>query len=103
MAAGRKVAGGDSDSLERGQRAVLLGFAERGGYGSTGADNITLGSKTLPAPFRESEPGPFPFGSVLILAICMTLNMYVFVNLFPYAGMMVKGLLGLHTTNEVGE
>lgn len=108
MMADRKVTGGDPDAAERSQRTVLLGIAERGGeYGSTGLNNAlqrnALGSKTLPTPFRVAETGPFPFGAVLILAICMTLNAYTLVNLFPYVGLMVKGLLRLSTTNEIGE
>ena len=44
-----------------------------------------------------------PVRSVVILCLCMTLNSYTLVNLFPYVGLMVKGLLGLETINEVGE
>lgn len=52
----------------------------------------------------HSEPGPrdFPALAVAILVICMTINTYGLCNLFPYVGMMVKGLLGLETTNEAG-
>ncbi|CAN0234961.1 unnamed protein product, partial [Ectocarpus sp. 4 AP-2014] len=32
----------------------------------------------------------------------MTLNMYALANLFPYVGTLVKTLLKLETTNEVG-
>ena len=52
---------------------------------------------------RESGVGEFPVLSVTILSLCMTLNGYVVVSLFPYVGLMVKELLGLETTNESGE
>ena len=45
----------------------------------------------------------FPYGPVLILALCLTVNAYTMVNLFPYVGLMVKDLLGLSTINESGE
>lgn len=45
----------------------------------------------------------FPTLTVAILSLCMTLNIYTLVNLFPYVGLMVKQLLALETTNEVGE
>lgn len=45
----------------------------------------------------------FPARTVIILSLCMTLNTYTLVNLFPYVGIMVKDLLELETTNELGE
>ena len=45
----------------------------------------------------------FPVRSVLILCLCKTLNSYILASLFPYVGLMVKGLLGLENINEVGE
>ncbi|CAM9177422.1 unnamed protein product [Scytosiphon promiscuus] len=51
---------------------------------------------------KPSGKGPFPLGVVLLLALCMTLNMYSMVNLFPYVGMMVKDLLRMEPTNGVG-
>lgn len=45
----------------------------------------------------------FPLRSVVILCLCMTLNSYTLVSLFPYVGLMAKGLLGLEKINEVGE
>lgn len=45
----------------------------------------------------------FPARIVVILSLCATLNSYTLVNLFPYAGLMVKELLALETTNELGE
>lgn len=45
----------------------------------------------------------FPARTVWILSLCMTLNTYTLVNLFPYVGVMVKDLLELKTTNEIGE
>eukprot|EP00903_Cladosiphon_okamuranus_P010972 g10363.t1 len=93
----REVAGCGSESAERVQRTALLGVAERGGeYRSTDTDSSSgNGSGTmLPPPVGVAKPRPFPFGPVLILAMCMTLNIYTLVNLFPCAGMMVKGLLG---------
>lgn len=45
----------------------------------------------------------FPAGIVMILSLGMTLNMYTIVNLFPYVGIMIKELLKLETTNELGE
>ncbi len=50
----------------------------------------------------ETKTG-FPTLSVVILSLCMGMQAYTYVNLFPYAGMMVKELLGLGTTNESGE
>ena len=45
----------------------------------------------------------FPARAVLILSMCITLNSYTLVSLFPYVGVMVKQLLELETTNELGE
>eukprot|EP00752_Nemacystus_decipiens_P004106 g3756.t1 len=102
-----RMIGNKSDPTETSQRTVLLRDAEGGGggggeYGSTGVDNRASGSSTVPAPVGVAGSRPFPFRSVFILAMCMTLNSYTLVNLFPYVGMMVKGLLGLTSTNEVG-
>lgn len=47
--------------------------------------------------------GKFPGGIVMILSLCMTLNIYTLVNLLPYVGVMIKELLELETTNELGE
>ena len=93
------------DKSETSQCTVLLSNVKRGGreYGSTGVDCEASGSRTLPIPFSVAESCPFPFRSVLILAFCMTVNTYTLVSLFPYVGIMVKGLLGLDTENEVGE
>lgn len=55
-----------------------------------------------PAHYADGKK-PFPIGPVFILALCLTVNSYTLVNLFPYVGMMVKHLLGLATTNEAGE
>lgn len=52
---------------------------------------------------RESGVGDFPARMVAILSLCMTLNIYTLVSLFPYVGFMVQDLLGLETTNESGE
>ena len=53
---------------------------------------------------RESDLGSkFPARIVIILTLCMTLNIYTLVNLFPYVGVMIKDLLELETTNELGE
>ena len=49
------------------------------------------------------ENDKFPVRAVIILSLCMTLNSYTMVSLFPYVGIMVKGLLRLETTNELGE
>eukprot|EP00903_Cladosiphon_okamuranus_P022385 g20588.t2 len=40
--------------------------------------------------------------AVIVLALANTVNAYAMVSLFPYVGMMVKELLGLQSTNEVG-
>ena len=45
----------------------------------------------------------FPARDVTILSLCLTLNIYTLVNLFPYVGVMVNDLLELETTNELGE
>ena len=45
----------------------------------------------------------FPTRAVVILTLGMTVNSYAMVSLFPYAGMMVKELLSLQSTNEIGE
>lgn len=60
---------------------------------------------TTPEPGVEPGPGKclFPTQTVVILGLCNVLNGYTLTNLFPYVGMMVKGLLGLDTTNELGE
>ena len=52
---------------------------------------------------RELDVRKFPTLTVVILSLCMTLNIYTLVNLFPYVGVMVKKLLALETTNELGE
>ena len=52
---------------------------------------------------RELDARRFPTLIVTILSLCMTLNIYTLVNLFPYVGVMVKKLLALDTTNDVGE
>lgn len=49
------------------------------------------------------EEGAFPVQTVTILVLCLTLNNYTLVSLFPYIGVMVMHLLGLETTNEAGE
>lgn len=55
--------------------------------------------------FAQLEPTArgFPTRTVVILSLCATLNSYTLVNLFPYVGLMVKELLALETTNELGE
>lgn len=94
------------EDTERSHFPSLLEDADGGGgggeYGSTNADGIPdgSGSEQWTSPAKAA---PFPLGPVAILAICMSLNGYALSNLFPYVGMMVKGLLGLETTNEVGE
>eukprot|EP00903_Cladosiphon_okamuranus_P017340 g15976.t1 len=40
--------------------------------------------------------------AVVILALAMTINSCTMVSLFPYVGMMVKELLSLQSTNEIG-
>lgn len=52
---------------------------------------------------REGKRSAFPVQTVTILVLCMTLNNYSLVSLFPYIGVMVMDLLGLETTNEAGE
>lgn len=53
---------------------------------------------------READLGTdFPTRTVWILSLCMTLNLYSLVSLFPYVGVMVEDLLELETTNEIGE
>ena len=52
---------------------------------------------------RELDVRKFPTLTVVILSLCMTLNVYTLVNPFPYVGVMVKKLLALETTNELGE
>ena len=52
---------------------------------------------------REPGVGDFPARTVTILSLCMTLNIYTLVSLFPYVGLMVQDILGLETTNESGE
>lgn len=57
------------------------------------------------AAFHHADGGlkKFPTRAVVILALAMTINSYTMVSLFPYVGMMVKELLNLESTNEVGE
>lgn len=45
----------------------------------------------------------FPRLEVIILVLCVTVNSYTLVNLFPYVGIMVMQLLGLESINEAGE
>lgn len=54
-------------------------------------------------PKTRIQPRDFPHRPVIILALCMTVNAYAVVNLFPYVGIMVKDLVGLESTNEAGE
>lgn len=51
----------------------------------------------------EPHRDTFPYRAVFILAMCLTVNGYTLMNLFPYVGMMVQHLMGLPTTNESGE
>lgn len=101
---------GRQKTAERSQFPSLLKAADGDGageYGSTRAalpdDSPPTGSERWPTPPPSVADEPFPLREVVILAICMSLNGYALSNLFPYVGMMVKGLLGLETTNEVGE
>ncbi|CAM9138178.1 unnamed protein product, partial [Hapterophycus canaliculatus] len=104
------------DDVERTQSSALLGVVDRekhlraGAYGSTpeqkqlldkNGTDIPHGQELSSTAVRPTGKSPFPLGSVLLLALCMTLNMYTMVNLFPYVGMMVKELLMMEPTNGV--
>ena len=52
---------------------------------------------------RDPDPAKFPARTVIILALCITLNTYTLVSPLPYVGVMAQELLGLETTNEMGE
>lgn len=54
-------------------------------------------------PSSSSSKQEFPTREVIILALCVTVNSYTLVNLFPYVGIMVKELMGLESTNEAGK
>lgn len=45
----------------------------------------------------------FPVLEVAILVICVSVNAYTLVNLFPYVGVMVMQLMELKSINEAGE
>ena len=69
--------------------------------------NRAQGARNRQAPglpdAREPGMGEFPTRAVAILSVCLTLNSYTLVSLFPYVGLMVQDLLGLETTNDSGE
>lgn len=52
---------------------------------------------------RDPDPAKFPARTVIILALCITLNTYTLVSPLPYVGVMAQELLGLETANEMGE
>lgn len=56
----------------------------------------------VPHDERQEKPN-FPTAPVVVLTFCLVTNAYTLVNLFPYIGVMVQHLMGLPTTNEVGE
>lgn len=57
----------------------------------------------MAAQYHAIGTKKFPYCPVFVLALCLVVNAYTLVNLFPYVGMMVKDILGLSTTNESGE
>ncbi|CAM9674846.1 unnamed protein product, partial [Ectocarpus sp. 6 AP-2014] len=105
----------DSSGVERSDSTALVVTAEEGRGGEYGSiqhqqhgqeqqskPGDVLRQEISPPTPPMADTSPFPLAHVLILAICMTLNMYALVNLFPYVGTLVKTLLKLETTNEVG-
>lgn len=73
--------------------------------GYRGAPGTDTGTATVDDVLRhaDGEAASFPTRAVVILSLAMTVNYYAMVSLFPYVGMMVKGLLSLPSTNEEGE
>lgn len=49
------------------------------------------------------DQAKFPARTVIILALCITLNTYTLVSPLPYVGVMAQELLELETANEMGE
>lgn len=74
--------------------------------GYTAVPDAGAGIPTTDDALRHAsgdEGACFPTRAVAILTLGMTVNSYAMVSLFPYVGMMVKELLSLQSTNEVGE
>lgn len=61
------------------------------------------GSATAAFHHADGEMTSSATRAVVVLALANTVNAYAMVSLFPYVGMMVKDLLSLQSTNEVGE
>lgn len=72
------------------------------GYRSAPETNTGMAAPTS-LHHANSESASFPTRAVVILSLVMTINSATLVSLFPYVGMMVKELLSLESTNEVGE
>ena len=51
----------------------------------------------------EGNHAEFPRREVFILLLCVSVNAYTRVNLFPYVGIMVMQLMRLQSINEAGE
>ena len=83
-------------------RNKLQGTASCAIHASRADQARALNRGKMVAQYHAIEKA-FPYGPVLILALCLTVNAYTLVNLFPYVGLMVKDLLGLSTINESGE